>query len=186
VSETGKVLDTTSSIHASAEPKQRKQKKELKRSSRSISRSHYHRNGTASKESEIFVAGLIAELTARQLYGRQRGGAPSTRVQACAEEFPDFDVTQRSAVSIARRLLDTSGRAREDRSQVHRRRPVSHDMPPARLDSTLGGVVEDCVNSVGVDFESASIYLLTYISASVWLSPKTLSLPGRKRPLQKP
>jgi uncharacterized protein len=167
VSETGKVLDTTVVYPTPPQNKTEEAKKELKR----LIEKHQVDvisigNGTASKESEIFVAGLIAELNRPVSYMvvNEAGASVYSASKLGAEEFPDFDVTQRSAVSIARRLLDPLAELVKIDPKSIGVGQYQHDMPPARLDSTLGGVVEDCVNSVGVDLNTASIYLLTYIS----------------------
>ena len=167
VSETGKVLDTTVVYPTPPQKKTEEAKKELKRLIEkyrvdviSIG------NGTASKESEIFVAELINELQRPVSYMivNEAGASVYSASKLGAEEFPDFDVTQRSAVSIARRLLDPLAELVKIDPKSIGVGQYQHDMPPARLDSTLVGVVEDCVNSVGVDLNTASIYLLTYIS----------------------
>ncbi|NLA87962.1 MAG: S1 RNA-binding domain-containing protein, partial [Clostridiales bacterium] len=123
-------------------------------------------NGTASRESEIFVAELISELQRPVSYMivNEAGASVYSASKLGAEEFPDFDVTQRSAVSIARRLLDPLAELVKIDPKSIGVGQYQHDMPPARLDTALGGVVEDCVNSVGVDLNTASIHLLTYIS----------------------
>jgi uncharacterized protein len=123
-------------------------------------------NGTASKESEIFVAGAVAGLEKPVSYTivSEAGASVYSASKLGAEEFPDFDVTQRSAVSIARRLLDPLAELVKIDPKAIGVGQYQHDMEPARLDETLGGVVEDCVNSVGVDLNTASVYLLTYIA----------------------
>ena len=123
-------------------------------------------NGTASKESEIFVAGLISELDRPVGYMvvNEAGASVYSASKLGAQEFPDFDVTQRSAVSIARRLLDPLAELVKIDPKAIGVGQYQHDMPPAQLDSALRGVVEDCVNSVGVDLNTASAHLLTYIS----------------------
>jgi uncharacterized protein len=123
-------------------------------------------NGTASKESEIFVAGVIAGLDRPVCYAvvNEAGASVYSASKLGAEEFPDFDVTQRSAVSIARRLLDPLAELVKIDPKSIGVGQYQHDMEPARLDETLGGVVEDCVNSVGVDLNTASVYLLTHIA----------------------
>lgn len=123
-------------------------------------------NGTASKESEIFVAGVIAGLSRPVQYTivSEAGASVYSASKTGAEEFPDFDVTQRSAVSIARRLLDPLAELVKIDPKAIGVGQYQHDMEPARLDETLSGVVEDCVNSVGVDLNTASVYLLTYIA----------------------
>ncbi len=123
-------------------------------------------NGTASKESEIFVADLIREIGGGISYMvvNEAGASVYSASKLAAQEFPDFDVSLRSAVSIARRLQDPLAELVKIDPKSIGVGQYQHDMPPARLDSALGGVVEDCVNSVGVDLNTASVSLLTYIS----------------------
>jgi uncharacterized protein len=167
VSETGKVLDTTVVYPTPPQNKIEEAKKELKK----LIEKHNVEvisigNGTASKESEIFTAGLISELQRPVSYVivNEAGASVYSASKLGAEEFPDFDVTQRSAVSIARRLQDPLAELVKIDPKSIGVGQYQHDMPPARLDSSLGGVVEDCVNSVGVDLNTASMYLLTYIA----------------------
>ncbi len=127
-------------------------------------------NGTASKESEIFIAELIKEIKAET--GREVGyvivneaGASVYSASALgAEEFPDYDVTARSAVSIARRLQDPLAELIKIDPKSIGVGQYQHDMNEKRLDGALSGVLEDCVNSVGVDLNTASVSLLKYIS----------------------
>ena len=123
-------------------------------------------NGTASKESEIFVAGLIKELNKPLNYivVNEAGASVYSASKLAAEEFPDLDLTARSAVSIARRLLDPLAELIKIDTKSIGVGQYQHDMPKARLTQVLDGVVEDCVNSVGVDLNSASYSLLAYIS----------------------
>ncbi len=123
-------------------------------------------NGTASKESEIFIAGLLRELDrdVKYIVISEAGASVYSASKLAAEEFPDFDVMQRSAVSIARRLQDPLAELVKIEPRSIGVGQYQHDMKPARLDGALGGVVEDCVNSVGVDVNTASYSLLSYIS----------------------
>lgn len=123
-------------------------------------------NGTASKESELFVAGLIKEIDEKVEYVmvNEAGASVYSASKLGAKEFPQLDVSVRSAVSIARRLLDPLAELVKIDPKSIGVGQYQHDMPPARLDSTLRGVVEDCVNSVGVDLNTASPALLTYVS----------------------
>ncbi|MEE0970371.1 MAG: Tex family protein [Clostridia bacterium] len=123
-------------------------------------------NGTASKESEIFIAGTLKELDGAVKYVMvsEAGASVYSASKLAADEFPDFDVTQRSAVSIARRLQDPLAELVKIDPKAIGVGQYQHDMKQARLDSALGGVVEDCVNSVGVDLNTASHSLLSYIS----------------------
>ena len=127
-------------------------------------------NGTASKESEIFIAELIKEI--KMETGREVGyvivneaGASVYSASALgAEEFPDYDVTARSAVSIARRLQDPLAELIKIDVKSIGVGQYQHDMPENRLEEVLGGVVENCVNSVGVDLNTASLSLLSYVA----------------------
>ena len=127
-------------------------------------------NGTASKESEIFIAELIKEIKAET--GREVGyvivneaGASVYSASALgAEEFPDYDVTARSAVSIARRLQDPLAELIKIDPKSIGVGQYQHDMNEKRLDDALSGVLEDCVNSVGVDLNTASVSLLKFVA----------------------
>ena len=123
-------------------------------------------NGTASKESEIFIANLIKTMSrdVKYIMVSEAGASVYSASKLGAEEFPDFDVTQRSAVSIARRLQDPLAELVKIDPKSIGVGQYQHDMKPARLDAALTGVVEDCVNSVGVDLNTASHSLLSYIS----------------------
>ncbi len=127
-------------------------------------------NGTASKESEIFIAELIKEI--KKETGREVGyvivneaGASVYSASALgAEEFPDYDVTARSAVSIARRLQDPLAELIKIDPKSIGVGQYQHDMNEKRLDGALSGVLEDCVNSVGVDLNTASVSLLKFVA----------------------
>lgn len=123
-------------------------------------------NGTASAESEMFIADLLRDLNADTKYiiVSEAGASVYSASKQGAEEFPDFDVTQRSAVSIARRLQDPLAELVKIDPKSIGVGQYQHDMKEARLDEALQGVVEDCVNSVGVDVNTASYSLLAYIS----------------------
>ena len=124
-------------------------------------------NGTASKESEIFVADLIKELNDPELaymVVNEAGASVYSASKLAAEEFPDFDVAHRSAVSIARRLQDPLAELIKIDPKSIGVGQYQHDMPQNRLSGVLNGVVEDCVNSVGVDLNSASYSLLSHVS----------------------
>lgn len=123
-------------------------------------------NGTASKESEIFVAELLKEID-REVYYMvvsESGASVYSASKLAAEEFPEFDVALRSAVSIARRLQDPLAELVKIDPKAIGVGQYQHDMNQKRLGESLGGVVEDCVNSVGVDLNTASPSLLSYIS----------------------
>ena len=123
-------------------------------------------NGTASKESEIFVSNLIKKVPEKVSYMvvSEAGASVYSASKLGAEEFPDFDVTQRSAVSIARRLQDPLAELIKIDVKSIGVGQYQHDMPQKRLGEVLDGVVEDCVNSVGVDLNTASYKLLEHVS----------------------
>ncbi len=133
-------------------------------------------NGTASKESEIFVAGVLKELDSDVRYAMvsEAGASVYSASKLASEEFPDFDVTQRSAVSIARRLQDPLAELVKIDPKSIGVGQYQHDMKSARLDESLAGVVEDCVNSVGVDINTASHSLLEHISGINAASAKNI------------
>ncbi len=123
-------------------------------------------NGTASRESEQIVSEILKETSQKAAYMvvSEAGASVYSASKLAAEEFPDYDVSLRSAVSIARRLQDPLAELVKIDPKSIGVGQYQHDMPKARLDEALGGVVEDCVNSVGVDLNTASQSLLTYIS----------------------
>lgn len=123
-------------------------------------------NGTASKESEIFVADLIKTCPRKLTYAvvNEAGASVYSASKLGTEEFPQFDVTVRSAVSIARRLLDPLAELIKIDVKSIGVGQYQHDMPQKRLTEVLEGVVEDCVNSVGVDLNTASYSLLSYVA----------------------
>ncbi len=123
-------------------------------------------NGTASKESEIFVANLIKESDKSLSYAvvNEAGASVYSASKLGATEFPDFEPAQRSAVSIARRLQDPLAELIKIDVKSIGVGQYQHDMPENRLEEVLGGVVEDCVNSVGVDLNTASSSLLSYVA----------------------
>ena len=133
-------------------------------------------NGTASKESEIFIAGVLKEIAGDKKYimVSEAGASVYSASKLGAEEFPDFDVTQRSAVSIARRLQDPLAELVKIDPKSIGVGQYQHDMKQARLDEALGGVVEDCVNKIGVDVNTASYSLLSYISGINMTSAKNI------------
>lgn len=123
-------------------------------------------NGTASKEAEIFVADTIKEYNGAVTYMvvNEAGASVYSASKLGAKEFPDFDVSVRSAVSIARRLQDPLSELVKIDPKSIGVGQYQHDVPEARLNESLKGVVEDCVNSVGVDINTASPSLLKYVS----------------------
>ncbi len=124
-------------------------------------------NGTASKETEIFAANLIKEIPeckTKYIITNEAGASVYSASKLATEEFPDFDVTQRSAISIARRVQDPLAELVKIEPKAIGVGQYQHDMNQKRLGEVLGGVVEDCVNSVGVDLNTASVPLLQYVS----------------------
>lgn len=133
-------------------------------------------NGTASGESEMFIADLLREMGGKTKYiiVSEAGASVYSASELGAEEFPDFDVTERSAVSIARRLQDPLAELVKIDPKSIGVGQYQHDMKPARLDEALTGVVEACVNSVGVDVNTASYSLLSYIAGINAASAKNI------------
>ncbi len=127
-------------------------------------------NGTASKESEMFIAELIKEIKAETgrsvgyVIVNEAGASVYSASPLGAEEFPEFDVTTRSAVSIARRLQDPLAELIKIDPKSIGVGQYQHDMNEKRLDGALEGVLEDCVNSVGVDLNTASVSLLKFVA----------------------
>lgn len=167
VDETGKVLDTA--IIYITPPR-----KDLVRAERIItSMIQKHGvsaiaigNGTASRETEQFAASLIGKIGGGVSYMvvSEAGASVYSASKLAAEEFPEYDVSLRSAVSIARRLEDPLAELVKIDPKAIGVGQYQHDMPKARMDEALTGVVEDCVNSVGVDLNTASYSLLSYIA----------------------
>ena len=126
-------------------------------------------NGTASRESEKLVAQRVLKDSqcrsgVKYTIVSEAGASVYSASKFAAEEFPDFDVMQRSAVSIARRLQDPLAELVKIEPKAIGVGQYQHDMKQARLSEALGGVVEDCVNGVGVDINTASYALLSYVS----------------------
>lgn len=123
-------------------------------------------NGTASRETETFTAELLKEIPQKVSYMvvSEAGASVYSASKLAAEEFPEYDVSLRSAVSIARRLQDPLAELVKIEPKAIGVGQYQHDMPQARMSEALSGVVEDCVNSVGVDLNTASYSLLSYIA----------------------
>ncbi len=121
-------------------------------------------NGTAGRESERFIAELIRGTSISYAIVSEAGASVYSASKLAAEEFPDYDVSLRSAVSIARRLQDPLAELVKIDPKSIGVGQYQHDMPQQRLGEALGGVVEDCVNAVGVDLNTASAPLLARIS----------------------
>ena len=167
VDETGKVLDTAVVYPVPEFKKVDQAKAKVK----DLIRKHHVQiiaigNGTAGKETEIFAAEVIRELGGGVQYMvvSEAGASVYSASKLAAEEFPQFDVNLRSAVSIARRLQDPLAELVKIDPKAVGVGQYQHDMPQKRLNETLDGVVEDCVNSVGVDLNTASAPLLARVA----------------------
>ncbi len=168
VDATGKVLDTAvvfatlPGMHKIEESKQIVKRLILKYHVTLISVG----NGTASRESELFIVDLLKEMNVPTKYviTSEAGASVYSASKLATEEFPDYDVAQRSAVSIARRLQDPLAELVKIEPQAIGVGQYQHDMNQKKLSETLAGVVEDCVNKVGVDLNTASPALLEYVS----------------------
>ncbi len=169
VDETGKVLDKTVVYPTPPQSKQEEATRVL------INLINKYKvdvisigNGTASKESEIFVSELIKnpliDHKVSYIVVSEAGASVYSASKLGAEEFPDYDVSERSAVSIARRLQDPLAELIKIDPKSIGVGQYQHDMPEARLDEVLKGVLEDCVNKVGVNLNTASPSLLSYVS----------------------
>lgn len=123
-------------------------------------------NGTASRESELFVAEMLKKTKRRVQYiiANEAGASVYSASKLGAEEFPDYDVSLRSAVSIGRRIQDPLAELVKIDPKSIGVGQYQHDMNQKRLSEALSGVVEDCVNSVGVDLNTASPALLSYVA----------------------
>ncbi len=166
VDRTGKVLDTAV-IYPTIKPRLEDATRVVKRLIRTYNVDVIAiGNGTASRESEQFIADVLKhiERNTKYIIVSEAGASIYSASEVAAEEFPEFDVMQRSAVSIARRLQDPLAELVKIDPKGIGIGQYQHDMKPARLDEALGGVVEDCVNAVGVDVNTASYSLLSYIS----------------------
>ena len=167
IDKNGSVLDTTVVYPT---PPRSKTEEALEKLKSMIEKHHVNiiaiGNGTASKESEIFVAELIKHVNIPVSYAvvSEAGASVYSASKLAAEEFPDYDVNLRSAVSIARRLQDPLAELIKIDVKSIGVGQYQHDMPQNRLTEVLTGVVEDCVNSVGVDLNTASPSLLSYVS----------------------
>ena len=167
VDATGRVLDTAVIYPTHSENQIKKSKQTLKDMIKK-----YHAgiiaigNGTASKETEMFTAECIAEIDDKVSYMvvSEAGASVYSASKLAAAEMPDLDLTLRSAVSIARRLQDPLAELVKIEPKAIGVGQYQHDMPQKRLSEALDGVVEDCVNSVGADLNTASPALLSRVS----------------------
>ncbi|MDD6796702.1 MAG: Tex family protein [Clostridia bacterium] len=167
VDPTGKVLDTKVIYPTEPHNKVEESKAELKKLIKKYNVSVISvGNGTASRESEQIIVELIKELDTNVEYviTNEAGASVYSASKLATEEFPDFDVAQRSAVSIARRLQDPLAELVKIDPKSIGVGQYQHDMNQKKLGEALTGVVEDCVNQVGVDLNTASASLLEYIS----------------------
>lgn len=167
VDETGRVLETTVIYPTPPQNKVEEARKTLVKLIRKYGISAIAvGNGTASRESEIFVAETLRELDGQAAYMvvSEAGASVYSASKLAAEEFPEYDVSLRSAVSIARRLQDPLAELVKIDPKAIGVGQYQHDMPQNRLGEALSGVVEDCVNSVGVDLNTASESLLSYVA----------------------
>ena len=167
VDPTGKVLDTVVIYPTAPQNKVEQAKKVLKDL---IGKYHVTLislgNGTASRESEQIIADFLKEIPedVRYVIVNEAGASVYSASKLATEEFPGFDVGQRSAVSIARRLQDPLAELVKIDPKSIGVGQYQHDLNQKRLDEVLGSVVEDCVNRVGVDLNTASVSLLEHIS----------------------
>ena len=164
---TGKVLDTAVVYPTFSERKKQEAIDVLARLIKKHGVAHIAiGNGTASRETEQMTVELIRQVGGGVSYMivNEAGASVYSASKLAAQEFPDFDVNLRSAVSIARRLQDPLAELVKIDPKSIGVGQYQHDMPQARLDETLSGVVEDCVNAVGVDLNTASAPLLSYVA----------------------
>jgi uncharacterized protein len=167
VDETGKVLETTAIYPHSPQKKTDEAAKTMKK----LIRDHRIEvialgNGTASKESEIFISDLLKTIPEEVKYAivSESGASVWSASEDAGAELPDMDVTRRSAVSIARRLQDPLAELVKIDPKAIGVGQYQHDLPQKELDRALDGVVEDVVNEVGVDVNTASYQLLSHIA----------------------
>ena len=174
---TGKVLDTAVVYPTFSEAR----KKDTIRTLSALIRKHGVEhiaigNGTASRETEQMTVEMLHELGGGQSYAivNEAGASVYSASPLAAEEFPDYDVNLRSAVSIARRLQDPLAELVKIDPMAIGVGQYQHDMPQAKLAETLDGVVEDCVNAVGVDINTASPSLLQRVSGLTKTTAKNI------------
>ncbi|MCI9137990.1 MAG: RNA-binding transcriptional accessory protein [Lachnospiraceae bacterium] len=168
VDSTGKVLDTTVIYPTAPQNKVEESKKVLKNLIQKYNVSLISvGNGTASRESEMVIVDLLKEISGnpvQYIIVNEAGASVYSASKLATEEFPNFDVGQRSAASIARRLQDPLAELVKIEPKSIGVGQYQHDMNQKKLSDALEGVVEDCVNRVGVDLNTASASLLEYIS----------------------
>ena len=164
---TGKVLDTTVVYPTFSEAKKEEAITKLTALIKKDNVEHIAiGNGTASRETEQMAAEMLRRIGGKQAYAivNEAGASVYSASPLAAAEFPDYDVNLRSAVSIARRLQDPLAELVKIEPKAIGVGQYQHDMPQKQLEETLDGVVEDCVNSVGVDINTASASLLQRVS----------------------
>lgn len=179
VDATGKVLDTAVIFPTAPQNKVEEAKKTVKALIEKYGVTVISLgNGTASRESEIVIVELLKELKTLVSYVivSEAGASVYSASKLATEEFPDFDVAQRSAVSIARRLQDPLAELVKIDPKSIGVGQYQHDMNQKKLSAALTGVVEDCVNRVGVDLNTASASLLEYISGITKVIAKNIVL----------
>jgi len=167
VDQTGKVLDTAVIYPTHGEGQERRSAQTLKEKIVKWGVDIIAiGNGTASKETELFCAKVLREVPRKVSYMvvSEAGASVYSASKLAAEEMPDFDLTLRSAVSIARRLQDPLAELVKIEPKAIGVGQYQHDMPQKQLEAALDGVVESCVNSVGADLNTASPALLSHIS----------------------
>ncbi|MDU6265936.1 MAG: Tex family protein [Anaerocolumna aminovalerica] len=167
VDETGKVLDTTVVYPTAPQNKIEETKKTVKELIKKYGITLISvGNGTASRESELIIADMLKEMNSNVSYiiVNEAGASVYSASKLATEEFPNFDVGQRSAASIARRLQDPLAELVKIDPKSIGVGQYQHDMNQKKLSEALTGVVEDCVNKVGIDLNTASASLLEYIS----------------------
>ncbi len=167
VDATGKVLDTSIIYPTHSQAKVDESKRIIK----NLIKKHKVEiiaigNGTASKETEMFTASVISQIDEKVSYMvvNEAGASVYSASKLAAKEFPQFDLTLRSAVSIARRLQDPLAELVKIEPKAIGVGQYQHDMPPKQLDSALDGIVEECVNNVGADLNTASASLLKRVA----------------------
>ena len=179
VDATGKVLDTAV-IYPTAPTNEAKQRAAAAKIRELVKKYHVTLvsvgNGTASRESEQFLSGVLRDIPEKVYYviTNEAGASVYSASALATEEFPEFDVGQRSAASIARRVQDPlAERVKIDPKSIGVGQ-YQHDMDQKKLGEALNGVVEDCVNAVGVDLNTASAPLLQYISGITKTTAKNI------------
>ena len=176
VDETGLVLDTAVVYPTFSTRKKEEAIEVLSRMIRKYAVRHIAiGNGTASRETEAMTVEMLKNLTdVSYMIVNEAGASVYSASKLAAEEFPDYDVNLRSAVSIARRLQDPLAELVKIDPKAIGVGQYQHDMPQKRLDDALNGVVEDCVNAVGVDINTASVSLLQKVSGLTSVTAKNL------------